>query len=130
MCQLMCSSRKYPYPSPTEGTFALDTHPPGNFILGGDYHTPPPTPWKFLNFSRIPNSFIELTNKNVALIYSVTICEQKTKDCACPSESSQHKLQHCCFYLGRLPSFIISLLDYDHSVKIHSINLSFQVSLF
>ena len=39
-----------------------------------------------------------LTNKNVALIYSVTICQQKTKDGAL-SGSFQHKLQHyCCFY--------------------------------
>ena len=41
--------------------------------------------------------FIVLTNKNVALIYSVTICQQKTKDCAL-SRYFQHKLQHCCFY--------------------------------
>ena len=24
----MCSSRKYPFPLPTEGTFTLDPHPP------------------------------------------------------------------------------------------------------
>ena len=39
-----------------------------------------------------------LTNRNIALIYSVTICEQKTKDCA-QSGSFQHKLQHHCFQL-------------------------------
>ena len=39
-----------------------------------------------------------LTNRNIALIYSVTICEQKTKDCAL-SGSFQHKLQHRCFQL-------------------------------
>ena len=39
-----------------------------------------------------------LTNRNIALIYSVTICEQKTKDCA-RSGSFQHKLQHHCFQL-------------------------------
>lgn len=37
----------------------------------------------FISFS------VLLTNKNVALIYSVTICEQKSKDCA-PSGSLQH----------------------------------------
>ena len=37
-----------------------------------------------------------LTNRNIALIYSVTICEQK--DCAL-SGSFQHKLQHHCFQL-------------------------------
>ena len=39
-----------------------------------------------------------LTNRNIALIYSVIICEQKTKDCA-RSGSFQHKLQHRCFRL-------------------------------
>ena len=37
---------------------------------------------KTSTFKRIPVIFIVLTNKNVALIYSVTICQQKTKDCA------------------------------------------------
>ena len=37
----------------------------------------------FLSFS------ILLTNKSVALIYSVTVCGQKSKDCA-PSRSFQH----------------------------------------
>ena len=37
-----------------------------------------------------------LTNSNVPLIYSVAICQQKTKDCA-PLGSFQHKLQHCFF---------------------------------
>ena len=32
-----------------------------------------------------------LTNKNIALIYSVTICELKTTDCA-PLGSFRHKL--------------------------------------
>ena len=34
-----------------------------------------------------------VTNRNIALIYSVTICKQKPKDCA-RSGSFQHKLQH------------------------------------
>ena len=52
---------------------------------------------KVHNVQRIPIILIVLTNKNVALIYSVTICQQKTKDCAL-SGCLQHKLQHCCFY--------------------------------
>ena len=47
--------------------------------------------------------------KNVALIYSVTICQQKTKDCAL-SRCFEHKLQDCCFYHWCLPLFITSLL--------------------
>ena len=38
--------------------------------------------WKCTTFKRIPIILIVLTNKNVALIYSVTICQQKIKDCA------------------------------------------------
>ena len=40
--------------------------------------------------------------KNGALIYSVTIWEQKSKDSA-PSGNFQHKLQHTCFLFGCLP---------------------------
>ena len=41
----------------------------------------------------------ELTNdRNIALIYSVTISEQKTKDCA-RSGSFQQNLQYRCFQL-------------------------------
>ena len=39
-----------------------------------------------------------LTNRNIALIYSVRIFKQKTKDCA-RLGSFQHKLQHRCFQL-------------------------------
>ena len=46
-------------------------------------------------FNRIPSVLILLTNENVLLIYSVTICQQKTKDFA-PSRSFQHK-RHCVF---------------------------------
>ena len=48
-----------------------------------------------------------LTNRKIALIYSVTICEQKTKDCAW-SGGFQHKLQHRCFQIWCLPAFITS----------------------
>ena len=61
--------------------------------------------WKCSTFKRIPIILIVLTNKNVALIYSVTICQQKTKDCAL-SRYFQHKLRHCCFYHWCLPLFI------------------------
>ena len=33
-------------------------------------------------FNNIPIILKLLTKRNIALIYSVTICEQKTKDCA------------------------------------------------
>ena len=44
-------------------------------------------------FNRIPIILNLLTNRNIALIYSLTICEQKTKDCS-RSGSFQHKLLH------------------------------------
>ena len=47
-------------------------------------------------FNSIPITLNLLTSRNIALIYSVTICEQKTNDCA-RSRSFQHKLQHRCF---------------------------------
>ena len=43
-------------------------------------------------------SFEVTDQKKHRIIYSVTICEQKTKDCA-QSGSFQHKLQHHCFQL-------------------------------
>lgn len=44
--------------------------------------------------------FDPLTDENVVIIYSVTICELKLKkkDCASPGRS-QYVLQHCYFYL-------------------------------
>ena len=50
-----------------------------------------------------------MTNRNIALIYSVIICEQKTKDCV-GWGSFQHNLQHRCFQLWCLPGFLTSLL--------------------
>ena len=47
---------------------------------------------------------ILLTNRNVAVIYSVTICEQKTKDYA-RSGSFQHKPQHRFFLFLILSAF-------------------------
>ena len=47
-------------------------------------------------FNSIPIILNLLTNRNMASIYSVSICEQKTKDCAW-SGSFQHKLQHLLF---------------------------------
>ena len=52
--------------------------------------------WCTKRFNNIPIILILLTNKNVALIYSVTCCEQKTKDCA-RAESFQHKLHRCSY---------------------------------
>ena len=56
--------------------------------------------WFFrcMTCNSIPIILILMTNKNVILIYSNTICEQKAKDCAL-SGSFHHKLQHCGFYL-------------------------------
>ena len=44
--------------------------------------------------------FDPLTDENVVIIYSVTICELKfkKKDCASPGRS-QYVPQHCYFYL-------------------------------
>ena len=56
--------------------------------------------WRYTTYNSVPIILILLANNNVASIYSVTICEQKTKDCA-PLGSLQHKLQHRCS-----PSFI------------------------
>ena len=48
-----------------------------------------------------------LINRNISLIYSVTIFEQKTKDCT-RSGSLQHDLQHLCFQLWCLPAPVSS----------------------
>ena len=49
-------------------------------------------------FNSVPIILNSLANRNIAMIYSLTICEQKTKDCA-RSGSFQHKLQRHCFQL-------------------------------
>ena len=54
--------------------------------------------WKCTTLKSIPIILIVLTNKNVALIYSITICQKKTKDCA-PSGSLQHRLQQALLFL-------------------------------
>ena len=54
--------------------------------------------WPYIKFNSIPTILNLLTNRNITLIYSFTICEQKTKECAL-SGSFQHKLQHRCFQL-------------------------------
>ena len=76
----------------------------------------------FLSFS------ILSTNKNVALIYSVTICGQKSKDCA-PSRSFQHNTAVPLFLslmfaaLHDKSPLIIMLIVYAYSyireIKIH-----------
>ena len=52
--------------------------------------------WRCTTFNSTPSILILLTNKIIPLIYSITICQQKTKDCA-PSGSFQHKLLHRFF---------------------------------
>ena len=74
--------------------FHMRSYPPG-FIGPGPCTT----------FIRIPIILNLLTSRNIALIYSVTICEEKTKDCA-QSGSFQHYLQHRCFQLWCLPAFL------------------------
>ena len=54
--------------------------------------------WWCTTFNSIPNILILLRNKNVALLYSISICGQKTKDCT-PSGSFQHKLQYHWVFL-------------------------------
>ena len=44
-------------------------------------------------------------NRDITLIYSLTICEQRTKG-GVRSGSSQHKLHHPCVQLWCLPAFI------------------------
>ena len=61
--------------------------------------------WPCTTFIRIPIILNLLTNRDIALIYSVTICEEKIKDCA-RSRSFQHYLQHRCFQLWCLPAFL------------------------
>ena len=70
--------------------------------------------WWCTMFSSIPIILNLLTYRNIALIYSVTICEQKEKDCALLG-SVQQKLQPHCFQLWCLPVFIISPTIYDYS---------------
>ena len=52
--------------------------------------------WPCTTFNSIPFILKLLTNRNIASIFSVSICEQETKDCA-RSGSFEHKLQHLLF---------------------------------
>ena len=63
--------------------------------------------WLCKTFNSIPINLNLLTNRNISLIYSVTICEQRTKDFAQPGSFS-HELRHRCFQLWCLPAFITS----------------------
>ena len=49
--------------------------------------------WGCTMFKSIPIILIFSTSKNLALIYTRHICEQKRKNCA-PSGNFQHKMQH------------------------------------
>ena len=72
--------------------------------------------WRYTTFKGIPIFFILLTNKNVSSVHSVTICEEKTMDCA-PSGSFQHKLQQRCFYLWSSDVCPLSLTKYVSTNK-------------
>ena len=65
--------------------------------------------WPLTTFNSIPIILNIVTNRNVALIYTVTICKKKTKDCA-RSGSFEHNPQHRCFRLWCLRAFITDLL--------------------
>ena len=75
--------------------------------------------WQCTRFNSIPVILKLPTKRNIALIYSVTICEQKTKDCA-RLRSFQHKLQHHFFQLRCLPAFLAYY--YDSSTNYVMIN--------
>ena len=47
----------------------------------------------------IPSILIILTNKNVPLIYSITICQQKTKDCVPPGSFQYGTEEQLFLYL-------------------------------
>ena len=68
--------------------------------------------WRCTTF----NISILLTNKNVPLIYSITFCQQKTKDCV-PSAS---KLQFSFLFFLCLPPFITlsPLHNFSFEIKI------------
>ena len=72
--------------------------------------------WRCTTFNSIPNISILLTNKNVPLIYSITFCQQKTKDCV-PSAS---KLQFSFLFFLCLPPFITlsPLHNFSFEIKI------------
>ena len=72
--------------------------------------------WRCTTFNSIPNISILLTNKNVPLIYSITFCQQKTKDCV-PSAS---KLQFSFLFFLCLPRFITPspLHNFSFEIKI------------
>ena len=65
--------------------------------------------WRCTTFNSILIILTILSNKKVALIYYVTICQKKTKDCT-PSRSFQHELHYYCFYIWCLLPYITSLL--------------------
>ena len=64
--------------------------------------------WLCTTFNSLPIILKFLTNRNFALIYSVLICGQKTKDCA-RSGSFQYNLQHHCLQLWSLPGSLTGL---------------------
>ena len=80
--------------------------------------------WRCTTFNSIPNISILLTNKNVPLIYSITFCQQKTKDCV-PSAS---KLQFSFLFFLCLPRFITPspLHNFSFEIKIGDVKSVLQ----
>ena len=56
-----------------------------------------------------------VTNRNIALIFSVTLWTKNKV--LCTVRSFQHKLHHHCFQLWCLPAFLTSLLYYDFNLS-------------
>ena len=66
--------------------------------------------WPWTTFNSIPIILKLATNGNVALVYSVTICCQKSGLSTARLGSFQHKLQHRFFNFDVCAAFITSLL--------------------
>ena len=65
--------------------------------------------WPCTKFISIPIILKLLKNRNIALVYSVIIWEQKTKDCALHCHQGTFKI-NCCFNFDVCAAFITSLL--------------------
>jgi len=87
---LMCSSRKCPYPSPpaTEGTIALNPHPPGISIPGSACHTPTPPEISVIFQLGWVSSGKNICVKNVVELYYYTtdnfFCDKMRKNLFVP----------------------------------------------
>ena len=79
-----------------QGCFGTPTWPPFHC-----FGTPLWPPWRH----------VKTLCRNMALIYSATICNKKQRIACARSWSFQNNLQHRCFHLWCLRAFITSLLN-------------------